>query len=43
MQKINRLKCSIPVFYVKSVLIPPVLDASMILEQDLMEKNWIWG
>jgi len=20
-----------------------MLDASMILEQDLMKKNWIWG
>jgi len=25
-------------FYVKSVLISPMLDASMILEQDLMKK-----
>jgi len=25
------------------VLIPPMLDASMILEQDLMKKYWIWG
>jgi len=39
MQNINRLKCSIPIFYVKSVLIPPMLDASMILEQDLMKKK----
>jgi len=45
----NGLKCSIPVFfYVKSVLIPPMFDASMILEQDLMKKNiefgdWIEG
>lgn len=30
-------------FYVKIVLIPPTLDASMILEQDLMKKYWIWG
>jgi len=27
------------IFYVKSVLIPPMLDASMILEQDLMKKK----
>ena len=40
----NGLKCSIPVFfYVKSALIPPMLDASMILEQDLLKKNWILG
>jgi len=30
-------------FYVKSVLIPPMLDASMILEQDLMKKNIGFG
>jgi len=30
-------------FYVKSVLIPPMLDASMILEQDLMKKNIEFG
>ena len=30
-------------FYVKSVLIPPMLDASMILDQDLVKNYWIWG
>ena len=30
-------------FYVKHVLIPPKIDASMILEQDLMKKYWILG
>ena len=39
----NGLKCSIPVFYVKSVLIPPMLNASMILEQDLMKKKIGFG
>ena len=38
----NGLKCSIPVFLVKSMLIPPMLDASMILEQDLMREKKYW-
>jgi len=37
-QNINGLKATIPVFYVKSVLIRPKIDTSMILEQDWMEK-----
>ena len=42
--KIKRLKATIPVFfYIKSVLIPPRSDASMILEQDLMKKNIGFG
>jgi len=37
--KIKRLKATIHVFYVKSVLIPARISASMIFGQDLMKKN----
>lgn len=30
-------------FYVKSVSIPPMFDASMILDQDLVKKNIGFG
>jgi len=39
----NGLKATIPVFYVKSVLIPPKIDAPMILKQYLMKKILDFG